>query len=267
MKPLRFLYQLADRTGSALVGIFADAAFLTGIVIRVLYDTARPRTWSRPVVDEVLRQIYYSGVKAVSLTLLIALLLGPALISQMLVWSALIGETALLVQLMGLLILRDFGPVLINLIIIGRSGMAITAEIGTLNAGGLTRVLDASGVDPFRYLVLTRVVGCGIAALVLTQIFGLTLLLTGYGFAMVLGVANISLSDYLAGMLAQTTIGDFVLILMKTVLPAMLTAAICCWRGMLVTRSMTEIARELPTAFVLCTVALFVCAAIFTLAI
>lgn len=267
MQPIHLLSRVLERTGQSAVALCVRSAFVAGIVTTVLCSICLPRTWSPPVRDEVVRQIYFTGVKSVTLVLFIALLIGPALVSQLLVWSNLIGETAILSQFVALLVLRDLGPILVNLIIIGRSGVAITSEVGTLNASGAIRMLDASGVEPFRYVLLPRVVGCAVAALGLTQIFGLVVLLSGYFFAVVYGIANMSLNDYLAGMLAQTTLTDLVLILMKTVLPAMVTASVCCWRGLLVVSSTTDIARELPTAFVICATVLFVISGILTAAI
>ena len=82
---------------------------------------------------------------------------------------------------------RELGPVLINLVVIVRSGSAMTTELGVLKINGEVRALEAQGSDPFLHLVMPRVLGMAVSTFCLTIVFILVAFASGYLFAAWMG--------------------------------------------------------------------------------
>jgi ABC-type transporter Mla maintaining outer membrane lipid asymmetry permease subunit MlaE len=75
---------------------------------------------------------------------------------------------------------RELGPVLINLVVIVRSGSAMTTELGVLKISGGVRALETQGSDPFLHLVMPRVLGTALSTFCLTIVFILVAFASGF---------------------------------------------------------------------------------------
>ena len=71
-----------------------------------------------------------------------------------------VGAFDLIGRLIVIVIVRELGPILTALAVVGRSGTAITAELATNTVLKEVRALEEMGIDPYRYLVLPRLIGC-----------------------------------------------------------------------------------------------------------
>ena len=140
------------------------------------------------------------------------------------------------------MVVRELGPLMANFVVIGRSGNAIAAELATMKVNGEVRLLDAMGLDPFIYLVLPRVMGFAVSVFCLTSIFFFMSLASGYVLSIFLG-ARIPVADFIGDLSGSLRPVDAVIVLVKTMIPALLAGAICCIEGLSVGNAITDIPR------------------------
>jgi phospholipid/cholesterol/gamma-HCH transport system permease protein len=157
-----------------------------------------------------------------------------------------------------LVLVREIVPILVALILIGRSGSAIVAELGTMQISGQVRMLDAQGIDPFIFLVLPRVTAMALCMFCLTVAFLAVALGSGFVFAHLVGIGKLSLIEFINTVLMKMGPSEYAVIMLKTMVPGLIIGIICCTNGLGVTYASTEVPRVLPETFTQCVLALFV---------
>lgn len=150
--------------GDVVYGMGVHAVELTRllgqIIIGVLRLAARPL---RGPWREISAQVYYTGARALGITALVGFLIGVVLSYLSAQQLALFGASVYIVDLLGVSIVRELGPVLAAILVAGRSGSAITAQLGVMR---VTQELDAMtvmGISPGQRLVLPRVLALAIS--------------------------------------------------------------------------------------------------------
>ncbi len=127
------------------------------------------------------------GVSSLGILTVAAIFLGAALGYQLYVSFALFGAQALVGGTVGVSIFREMGPVIGAIMVTGRSGAAISAEISSMQVSEQVDALEVMGVDPFEYLVVPRVAAGAAMMPLLAFLFG--------------GIATISASVIACGVL------------------------------------------------------------------
>lgn len=151
----RWLESIGQGTYVALVHGRALAALLGQILIDFMAFVGAPRygPWR-----EISAQIFRAGTQAVGITALVGFLIGVVLSYLSGQQLAMFGAGHFIVNLLGVAVVRELGPVLAAIIVAGRSGSAITAQIGVMR---VTQELDAMtvmGIAPSQRLILPRVI-------------------------------------------------------------------------------------------------------------
>jgi phospholipid/cholesterol/gamma-HCH transport system permease protein len=227
--------------GRTFLGAASRTVQTAAVIWAVLAQAARRRTWSPPVVNVLSRQILFTAVDSVRFICLLGLIAGVAVVVQLQNWLGKLGQKELLGPLLVTLVVRELGPLLVNFIVIGRSGTAIATEMGIMKARREVEVLDAQGVDPFLYLVVPRVLGAVVSVFSLTLVFVLATLVSGYLMGMAIGVGGMTASAFVDSVLGALSPADVVNFLAKTVIPGLITGSVCCLEGLAVRGAMTEI--------------------------
>jgi phospholipid/cholesterol/gamma-HCH transport system permease protein len=125
------------------------------------------------------------GVGSIGIVLLTGLFTGMVLALQSAVEMRQFGATIYIGRLVGASTVRELGPVLTALMVTGRAGSGIAAELGAMRVTEQIDALDTMGVDPIRKLVVPRFVACLIALPLLTIITDLVAILGGLLIAVV----------------------------------------------------------------------------------
>jgi len=166
------------RLGLAIFSFFEHlygGVAMLGRVVLDLHAIARKRAitpWT-----EISANIYNAGTKALPITALVAFLIGIVLSYLSAQQLRLFGANQYIVNILGLSVIRELGPVLSAILVAGRSGSAITAQIGVMR---VTEELDAMrvmGIPHGLRLILPRVIALGVAMPLLvmwTDIIALT---------------------------------------------------------------------------------------------
>jgi phospholipid/cholesterol/gamma-HCH transport system permease protein len=259
---------IAGQIAYPLVATFArlqTIRFVAAVVWTVLALSFRPSTWSSMVRDVLARQIYFTGVGALGITCVGGLMVGISVIAQAGVWLARFDQSAFFGPLVASVVIQNLGPLLVNFFIIGRSGTAITTELANMAVHHEIEVLDGQGVDPFVYLVVPRVIGVAVSVVCLTVLFVAVALLGGYALGVALQIPALSGSQFSNGIFLSMGLGDMIQFLAKTILPGLVTGAVCCVYGLRVEPVLTAVPQAGTRAVVASVWAMFVLSAIVSL--
>ncbi len=248
------------RTGEAALRRLGAIELVLAVVTTVARLALRPRNWPRTVRNVLARQILFTGVDAVGLIVGCAIVAGMSIVLQAQVWLAKVGQKELVGPLLVVVIVRELAPLIANFVVIIRSASAIAAEMANMKLSGEVKLLDAQGLDPIIYLVMPRVVGMAICTFGLAVIFAVVSLWSGYMFGLFIG-AGIQPGEFVDKVLASIGVPDMLNLIFKSVLPAILTATICCTEGFGVAAAATEIPRATSRGLARSVTAMFIVAA------
>ena len=234
---MRFFGQI----GAGVLGRLGRAARTTAVVWAVAAQSVRPSTWTAPMRNVLARQILFTGLEASGFVSLIAVIVGALVVVQAQYWLMRLGQTALIGPILTAVVLRELGPLLTNFVVIARSGTAISTELANMKVHGEVRALDAMGIDPFLYLVVPRVVGVAASTFCLTIIFLGVTFIGGFACLWVIRLGDIDMGLFFGNIIGAVTVADVFSLLAKSILPGMLTGAICCDEGLGAGAAVTEV--------------------------
>jgi len=170
-----------------------------------------------------------AGANAFPLIILIGFLIGLIMAFQSAVPMKQFAAEMFVADLVSLSMLRELGPLMTAIILAGRSGSAFAAEIGTMKVNEEINALTTLGLDPVRFLVVTRV----IAAVLMTPILAVFADLAGLiGGAVVLLSFDYPLVTYVNRAFNAVVLSDLLGGLAKAVVFGILIAAVGCMRGL-----------------------------------
>lgn len=155
--PLEQLGTIGIRIGRHLL----EAVTFLGEVLLTLLDILRHP--SRIPWRESSATLYKSGPQALGIIALVGLSIGVVISYQSALTLAAYGANIFIVNLLGLSVLRELGPMMAAVIIAGRSGSAFTAQLGVMRVTQEIDALQTFGVPPLRRLVIPKVLALAIA--------------------------------------------------------------------------------------------------------
>jgi len=255
---MNFMRNLPASIGESVIGIWNRLSYLISISFAIIIQSLRPINWRRSVRKEFIRQCYFTGARALNFIAVLAMLVGLGMVFQAIFWLNMAGQEEYIGTFIVLVLVREIIPILVALILIGRSGSAIVAELGTMQISGQVRMLDAQGIDPFIFLVLPRVTAMALSMFCLTVAFLAVALGSGFFFAHLIGIGKLSLMQFINIVLMKMGPSEYAVIMLKTFFPGLVIGIICCTNGLGVAYSATEVPRVLPETFTQCVLALFV---------
>ena len=169
------------------------------------------------------------GANALPIVALISFLIGMIIAFQSAVPMRQYGAELFVADLVALAILRELGPLMTAILLAGRSGAAFAAEIGTMKVNEELNALTTMGLDPVRFLVVTRI----LAALLMVPLLTLFANIIGIlGGALTMISFNIPILTYLREVDSLVDIKDLWAGMAKTPAFAILIAGIGCLRGL-----------------------------------
>ena len=187
-------------------------------------DTMSKCVTPRFYFAETIRQIYSIGVNSMLLTSTVALSVGLVLAMQTMGTLQTFGAVNYVSIVVGLAVVKELGPVFTALMVAGRAGSGICAELGSMKVTRQIDALTVSAVNPMRYLVVTRVVACMVAVPLLTIIADILGILGGLIIGVVQG--GISFHLYLSYTLTYIGLTDIIPGLLKTIFFGMLVGTV-----------------------------------------
>lgn len=196
------------------------------------------RQGNRPAFSVYLRQVYFTGWEAFLIVLVTALIIGTVVITQIISIAG-AGSESLTGKVIVWIVVRELGPLLTAIIVIARSGTAISTELSQMKIGGEIDYLESLGIPAENYLIMPRILGVATAVLLLTVYFEIAALLGGFLVAS-LGW-HVPWEQYAQGVFSVLTIFELAASLAKSALFGLFIAAVCCRQGLSVGRSVTQV--------------------------
>lgn len=202
---------------------------LTGLMATLLFRSLYAITKPPYDIHAVLRQIHFIGARSLLVIVVAALFTGMVLALQFHNTLERFGSIDLLGSATGLALVRELGPVMTALMVIGRAGSAMCSEIGIMRISEQIDALECMGVDPHKFLVAPKILAGLIAVPALTSVFDVV----GIGGGYLVGVAIFGLSEgaYFDSMYSGVEWNDVAMGLYKSVLFGLVLTWIATAKG------------------------------------
>jgi phospholipid/cholesterol/gamma-HCH transport system permease protein len=184
----------------------------------------------RVPAGSVLRQMDVMGAGAVGAVGLLTFLVGVTMALQGAILMSRFGAGPFVADLIGISMIRELAPLLTAIILTGRTGAAIAAELGTMRVRSEIDALAVMGINPVRFLVVPRIAALSAVGPALT----LLAIFIGIAGGMVVGVLYLDLSPmtFWDRIVERVELGDFVHGLIKSLVFAWIIGFSGCYLGM-----------------------------------
>ena len=246
------------RPMAGLAGSFPAASFFVtvGEIADLSIAAARHGVRTRRDVALVLEQLDQIGVKSLSIVNLTAVFMGMVLALQMGTFLAKFGAQIFVSRIVGVSLLREMAPVLTALMVGGRVGAGITAELGTMAVTEQIDAIRSLGADPVRKLVVPRVLALLIMLPLLTVIADAVAVAGGCLIAMT--ELGLGADFYFTTLLQALAFSDFASGLGKALFFAYFIGIIACHNGLNVRGGADGVGRATTRTVVAASVAVLI---------
>ena len=197
---------------------------------RVVVEALRPPY----EVRETVRHVFELGCRSVPLIATSGFAVGVVLSMHTRASLARFGAEALIPAGLAIALVRETGPLTAGLLLSGRIGAGIGAELGAMKVTEQIDALEASAVDSFRYLVVTRVVACVLALPLLTTLMNVTGILGGYAAETV--ITGMPLVTYFREAFTAIEFSDLIPATLKTMVFGFIIGSVASYLGINTTR-------------------------------
>jgi phospholipid/cholesterol/gamma-HCH transport system permease protein len=221
---------LVDRAGTGVLGVFEFAGSTAVFGARAVLEMARPPYEPR----EIVRHIYQFGYRSAPLILAAGFAIGVVLSMHTRASLERFGAEAMIPAGLAIAFIRETGPLTAALLVAGRVGAGIGAEIGAMKVTEQIDALEASAVDAFKYLAVTRVIALMIAMPLLTIMMDFAGILGGY--AAEAAVSGMSWQQYFERSFAYIGYEDIIPFTLRTVVFGFLVAVVASHLGFTTSR-------------------------------
>src|SRR5690242_1422238 len=231
---------------------FSQAGLMTAFSLRAVRVA-----FQRPFeLREIVRQVYMAGWRSLPLVVTSGLAIGVVLSMHTRATMERFGAEALIPAALAIAMISETGPLMTGLLVSGRVGAGIGAELGGMRVTEQIDALESLAVDSFHYLAVTRVIACMIALPILTTVLNFSGLIGG--FLAETAISNISLRLYLHQAFAGIGFVDYALPTMKTVVFGFIIGTVSSYLGYTATGGSEGIGRASTRSVVISSMLLIV---------
>ncbi|MDZ4816249.1 MAG: ABC transporter permease [Verrucomicrobiota bacterium] len=217
------------------------------------------KVFNGPATAEQLNEV---GVRSLFIVLLLMFLVGLVLAMQSANELSKFQTTNLIPPIVCASIMRELGPLVVSIIVVGRSGSAIAAELGSMKIAEEIEALRTMGINPVRVLIVPRFIGMVVMVPILT-IFGIVVGCAG-GALIAWHTAHIPPDLFLTIALPYMFLVDIAVALLKSTVFGFLIATICCYFGFTVEGGAEGVGRATTSSVVMSIIAIIIADLILT---
>jgi phospholipid/cholesterol/gamma-HCH transport system permease protein len=236
----------------ALRSYFEEAGNFTRFILLFFRKVIRPRY----EFNEVLRQCYLIGYKTFPLVGITGFIVGLVMTIQSRPTLLEFGAVSWLPAMVAVSIIREIGPVIMALVFAGKAGSGIGAELASMKVTEQIDAMEVSGMDPFKYLVVTRVLATTIM-LPLLIIFSDGISLAG-SFAGVNIKGNVSLPLFITQVFDSLSFSDIFPSITKTFFFGFTVGLVACYKGYYATAGTEGVGKAANASVVIGSLAIFI---------
>jgi phospholipid/cholesterol/gamma-HCH transport system permease protein len=216
---------ITERLGARTLGFLAFAGELSLFGLRALGQAFRPPLELR----EIVRQIGEIGYRSLPLIAAAGLAVGAVMSMHTRASLERFGAESMIPAGLAIALVRETGPLVCALLMAGRVGAAIGAELGAMRVSEQIDALETLAVDSFKFLAVTRIVACMIAMPLLTTAMNFTGIFGGFLAETVL--TGMPLRLYLERSFSLIEFPDYLSATLKTVVFGFLIGTISSFLG------------------------------------
>ncbi len=235
--------------GRSAVGVTEDLAVflqMLGSLFVALFDTLRrPRSLR---LTSLVYQTYRVGFQAIPIVVLITFLIGAIIAQQGIFHFRKFGADSYVVDMVGILVLRELGVLIVAIMVAGRSGSAYTAELGSMKMREEIDALSTMGLDPVNVLILPRIVALVCALPILTFVGSMAALYGGGLVAWFYG--GMGPAIFIARLHDAVSITSFEVGMIKAPFMALVIGIVACSEGLRVKGSAELLGKQTTTSVV-----------------
>jgi phospholipid/cholesterol/gamma-HCH transport system permease protein len=214
-----------DESSSSISRAFQWIGDLTLFALKAIRDAFRPPFEG----SELLRQLYEVGWRSTPLIAASGLAVGTVMSLHTRSSLERFGAEAMIPAGLAIALIKETGPLTAGLLLSGRVGAGIGAELGGMRVTEQIDALESLAVDSFKYLVVTRIIACVIAFPLLTTIMNFTGIFGGFLAEKI--VANVSMTYYFTRAFSSIEFRDFIPATLKTAVFGFLIGTISSYLG------------------------------------
>ncbi len=212
--------------------------------------------------DETVVQMTRISLRSFGIVSLVIFFVGMILAFQMAYVLKLLGVVDYVADVIGVAMVREMGPLLVGMVMTGYAGAAVAAEIGTMVVSEEVVALEASALNPVRFLVVPRL----LAAMIMMPLVTLVAMYTGVlgGFFVGVYLLDMEVVEYRQRTIEALSFNDLMTGLMKAEMFGIIIALIACKEGLSVTRGAEGVGVATTNAVVRSIVTIIISDLIFT---
>jgi phospholipid/cholesterol/gamma-HCH transport system permease protein len=238
-----------DEIGRSTLGAREDvAAFLQmlgSLCVAILGVLRRPQSLR---LTSLTYQLYRVGWQAIPIVVLITFLIGAIIAQQGIFHFRKFGADSYVVDMVGILVLRELGVLIVAIMVAGRSGSAYTAELGSMKMREEIDALSTMGLDPIEVLMLPRIVALICALPILSFIGSMAALYGGGLVAWFYG--GMGPAIFIARLHEAVSVTHFEVGIIKAPFMALVIGTVACSEGLRVKGSAESLGKQTTTSVV-----------------
>src|SRR5215831_11146431 len=206
--------------------------------------------------QEVIKQCYNVGYKSLSLITLTAFITGIVFTKHSRPALADFGATSWLPSLIGIAIMKALAPLITGLICAGKVGSQMGAELGSMKVSEQIDAMEVSAVNPFKYLVVTRVIACTLMLPLLVIYSGFIGLMGSY--LNVHANEQTSFTTFIHGAFVKISFPEIISSVIKSVIFGFTIGIVGCYKGYTTTQGTEGVGRAANASVVIIMFLLFI---------
>jgi phospholipid/cholesterol/gamma-HCH transport system permease protein len=205
----------------------------------------RPRSLR---LTSLVYQLYKVGFQAIPIMVLITFLIGAIIAQQGIFHFRKFGADSYVVDMVGILVLRELGVLIVAIMVAGRSGSAYTAELGSMKMREEIDALSTMGLDPVEVLILPRIIALIFALPILSFIGSMAALYGGGLVAQFYG--GMGPAIFIARLHDAVSVTSFEVGIIKAPFMALAIGIVACSEGLRVKGSAESLGKQTTTSVV-----------------
>jgi phospholipid/cholesterol/gamma-HCH transport system permease protein len=239
------LNEIGRGTIGAREDVSAFLQMLGALFLALVGVLRRPRSLR---LTSLVYQLYRVGFQAIPIMVLITFLIGAIIAQQGFFHFRKFGADSYVVDMVGILVLRELGVLIVAIMVAGRSGSAYTAELGSMKMREEIDALSTMGLDPVEVLILPRIIALIVALPILSFIGSIAALYGGGLVAQLYG--DMGPAIYIARLHDAVSVTSFKVGIIKAPFMALAIGIVACSEGLRVKGSAESLGKQTTTSVV-----------------
>ncbi len=241
-----YFFQIGEIIRTAIIDLISFVEFFGDMITKLVISFFKPKKVNWKSFPDI---FINSGVNAVPIITLIVFLIGLITGYQGAQQLTQVGADIYVADLVGVSIVRELGPLMVAIIIAGRSGSSFTAEIGTMKVSEEIDALKSLGFDTQYFLVLPRVLAVLISLPILTLLADFAGIVGGLVAAIT--VLNLTIGSYISELNHALSLAAINSGLIKSLGFGLIIAAVGCFKGLQVKSGAESVGKNTTSSVVI----------------